>query len=58
MTKRICHISTVHKSSDIRIFLKECVFLAKEGYDVYYLNTSGHDDDVQNVYTNLKSSEK
>lgn len=31
---KICHITTVHPASDIRIFKKECISLASEGYDV------------------------
>jgi glycosyltransferase involved in cell wall biosynthesis len=30
---KICHISSLHKSADIRIFTKQCVSLAKSGYD-------------------------
>lgn len=31
---RICHITSVHKAYDTRIFLKECRSLAQAGYDV------------------------
>lgn len=34
MTK-ICHITSVHGAEDVRIFFKECVSLARAGYDVY-----------------------
>ena len=37
MTMRAVHISTVHRSDDTRIFLKECRSLARAGYDVHYL---------------------
>lgn len=32
---KVCHLTSAHKSNDIRIFQKECTSLAKEGFDVY-----------------------
>jgi len=38
---KICHITTVHQSRDVRIFHKECKSLAKAGYDVSLLVING-----------------
>lgn len=36
MRYKICHVTSVHNSSDVRIFEKECASLAKnQNYDVY-----------------------
>lgn len=42
--KRIVHVTTVHPRDDIRIFRKECVSLAKAGYDVVQVVGDGCGD--------------
>ena len=37
MGSKICHITTVHKPFDNRIFFKECISLQEAGYDVTLL---------------------
>ncbi len=43
MTK-VCHIISGHDTNDIRVFQKECVSLAKEGYDVTLLCSDAKGD--------------
>jgi glycosyltransferase involved in cell wall biosynthesis len=33
--KKVCHMSSVHRGLDVRIFHKECVSLARWGYDTH-----------------------
>ena len=33
--KKICHMTSAHKSDDIRIFIKECSSLSEAGYETY-----------------------
>ena len=33
--KKVCHMTSGHRSDDVRVFYKECVSLAKAGYDVF-----------------------
>ncbi len=32
---KVCHLTSAHKSQDVRILKKQCTSLAKAGYDVY-----------------------
>lgn len=45
--KKIIHFSSVHGRYDIRVFLKECVTLAKNGYDVTYVISDGLGDEIK-----------
>ena len=35
MPVKVCHVTSAHRSNDTRIFHKECISLAKAGYEVY-----------------------
>lgn len=48
MRKKVCHITSAHTRYDVRIFEKECVSLAKEGYDVYLIVNDDKEDEVRN----------
>lgn len=45
---KICHITSVHKHSDIRIFIKECSSLAQAGYQVSLVVADGQGDKIRN----------
>jgi len=45
---KICHITSVHGRYDDRIFEKQCVYLANEGFEVTLLVNDGIDDEVLN----------
>jgi len=46
---KVCHISTVHPTFDARIFNKECVSLAKAGYDISLVVTHTKKEVVNGV---------
>jgi glycosyltransferase involved in cell wall biosynthesis len=46
---RVVHMTTVHKSDDVRIFHKECVSLASAGYQVHLLQRDQADRFDRNV---------
>lgn len=48
-TYKICHITTVHPEKDIRIFQKECVSLAQNGFHVTLLVRGKVSDNANNV---------
>jgi len=45
---KVCHITSVHEQSDVRIFLKECSSLAKN-YETHLIVINGYDDYINNV---------
>lgn len=50
MAIKICHITTVHPSADVRIFHKECKALEREGYEVYLLATNDKEEEIDGVH--------
>lgn len=44
---RVCHVTSAHLRYDLRIFQKECVSLAKAGYEVYLVVNDDIDDEVK-----------
>ncbi len=49
MPVKVCHFTSVHTSKDIRIFLKECVSLAKAGFDVTLVAANCKSEVIDNV---------
>lgn len=50
MTKRVAHLTSVHRRSDTRIFEKECRSLKRAGYDVHLVVADSlGDDSVEGV---------
>jgi glycosyltransferase involved in cell wall biosynthesis len=45
---RVCHMTSVHQRYDVRIFLKECVSLKNEGYNVTLLCADNKKDEIKN----------
>ncbi|WP_370679872.1 glycosyltransferase family 4 protein [Comamonas sp. GB3 AK4-5] len=45
---RIVHLTSAHSRADTRIFLKECISLAKHGYEVNLIVADGKGDEIKN----------
>ena len=48
MTHKVCHVSTAHSPYDTRVFRKECVSLAKAGYETHFV-VQGEDEIKEGV---------
>ena len=46
MKKKVCHITSAHSRYDVRIFIKECASLAKNGYDVTLIVSDNKPDEI------------
>ena len=51
MSKRqqVVHVSTLHRSTDNRIFHKECAILAEQGYEVTFVVNHPHDETIDGI---------
>lgn len=47
---RVCHFTCAHEATDTRVFQKECVSLAKAGYDVYLVAPNAISEDKEGVH--------
>lgn len=45
---KVCHLTSVHKRYDMRIFQKECISLAKNGYKVALIVADNKGDEIKN----------
>jgi glycosyltransferase involved in cell wall biosynthesis len=46
---RVCHVTSVHPVFDVRVFRKECVSLARAGYEVTLVAQGTREETVQGV---------
>jgi len=46
---KVCHLSSLHQQLDSRVFYRECISLAKAGYQVYLICPCGKDGVIEGV---------
>lgn len=44
--KKVCHLTSAHKRYDGRIYMKECISLAKNGYEVTLIVNDDKEDEI------------
>lgn len=47
---KVCHFTSVHSPLDVRIYLKECVSLAKAGFETHLVVTGYKNVESQGVH--------
>ena len=58
-TAKICHLTSAHPALDVRIFEKECVSLADQGYEVHLVVAQGESQQLKGVsITSVKATQK
>jgi len=50
MKIKVCHLTTVHRAYDIRVFYKECLSLAKAGYEVVLIARHDKSETIAGVH--------
>lgn len=55
---KICHITSVHSTYDVRIFLKECRSLSETGHEVHLVTANQENDIQDNVHIHGVGSPK
>lgn len=62
MSKKVCHVTSAHSRYSTRIFMKECISLYKNGYDVTFLVNDDKEDEckdgVKIISTRFKSQNR
>lgn len=53
---KVCHLTSVHKWNDVRIFEKECVSLSKAGFEVSLISVNGENGIYHGVHVLSVSS--